>query len=145
MPRVKKKQRGGAKLRKKQKQLADAPKRRLRRRDPGEEYAQVLTAKGNCRFDVKCNDEKTRLAHIRGSMRRVRIHVGDVVLVSLRLFEKNDNRCDIVHKYKPEEIQQLFQIGEIIKEIAQLDVLANTESSASSSEEELSSEESEKK
>jgi translation initiation factor 1A len=123
MPRVKKKARGGAKLRKKRKQQTNAPKRRLRRKDFGEEYAQVRTAKGNCRFDVLCSDNVVRLAHIRGSMRRTRIFPNDVILVSLRLFEKEDTKCDIVHKYKPEEIAQLFQIGAISQELAQIDVL----------------------
>lgn len=139
---MKKKKRGGAKLRQKRKeqqQLALST-RRLRIKDPGEEYAQVLNAKGNCRFDVRCNDEKRRLAHIRGSMRRTRIFVGDIVLVSLRLFEKNDDKCDIVYKYTPNEVRKLWQRGEITEDIAQVDKLENASSSSSEEEQLLSAE-----
>lgn len=35
-----------------------------------QEYAQVTKLLGNCRLEVQCFDGKTRLANIRGSMRK---------------------------------------------------------------------------
>jgi translation initiation factor 1A len=47
-----------------------------------QEYAQVTKLLGNCRLEVQCFDGKTRLANIRGSMRKkVWIKINDVVLI----------------------------------------------------------------
>lgn len=61
------------------------------------EYAQVLKMLGNGRVEAQCVDGSKRLCHIRGKMRKkVWINAGDVVLVSLRLYQ--DEKADVIHK-----------------------------------------------
>ena len=77
-----------------------------------QEYAQVVKLLGNCRCEVNCVDGTTRLAHIRGNMRKkVWIKAGDIVIVSLREYE--DAKCDIIYLYKLRESKKL----KIYKEI----------------------------
>jgi translation initiation factor 1A len=84
----------------------------LQFKDSGQEYAKVLRNLGGCRLEVFCYDGNTRLAHIRGKMRKRQwIHVNDTILVGLRDFQ--DNKCDVVHKYKHEEVKRLVNVGEI--------------------------------
>ena len=42
----------------------------LRKKDDGQEYAQIKTCKGNCRFDVMCFDGIERIATLCGTMRK---------------------------------------------------------------------------
>ena len=71
----------------------------------GQMYGRVLKLLGGCNAMVFCNDNKERLCHIRGNMRRkVWIEVGDIVLISLRdLSDESDptfvERGDICAKY----------------------------------------------
>ena len=81
-----------------------------------QEYAQVTKILGNCRLEVQCFDGKTRLANIRGSMRKkVWIKMNDVVLVSLREYE--DSKCDVIHKYDAKEVNRLKSLDEIPKTV----------------------------
>lgn len=84
-------------------------------KDEGQEYGQVIKSIGNGYLQVLCfqqNQTVERRAHIRGAMRRrVRMVVGDIVLISLRGF--NDSTCDIIHKYNPNETKILRSRGEI--------------------------------
>ena len=74
----------------------------------------MLRLLGNARVEVQCFDGKKRMGTIRGSMKnRVWINVGDVLLVSLRDFEKDDLNCDVIHKYFDEEAKELQELGEI--------------------------------
>ena len=51
---------------------------------------------------------------IRGAMKnRVWINTGDIVLVGLREFGSEDDRCDIIMKYFDEEAKELQELGEI--------------------------------
>lgn len=78
----------------------------------GQEYCQVVKLLGNCRLEGSCFDGKTRLAHIRGSMRKkVWLVSGDIVLVSLREFE--DAKCDVILKYSNKEARLLKGYGEL--------------------------------
>jgi initiation factor 1A len=75
-------------------------------------YALVMSPLGDCKFLVHCNDNNDRIGVIRGSLyKNTFITPGDVVLVSLRDFEKSKpgckERCDIVIKYMSGEIDQL--------------------------------------
>jgi len=80
---------------------------------PGQMYGRVLKLLGGCNAMVFCNDNKERLCHIRGNMRRkVWIDVGDIVLVSLRDHSDTDykesiNRGDICAKYDQRVIYRL--------------------------------------
>ncbi len=51
---------------------------------------------------------------IRGAMKnRVWINTGDIVLVGLREFGSEDDKCDIIMKYFDEEAKELQELGEI--------------------------------
>lgn len=79
----------------------------------GQMYGRVLKLLGGCNAMVFCNDNKERLCHIRGNMRRkVWIEVGDIVLISLRdLSDEGDTtyveRGDICAKYDQRVIYKL--------------------------------------
>ena len=79
----------------------------------GQMYGRVLKLLGGCNAMVFCNDNKERLCHIRGNMRRkVWIEVGDIVLISLRdLSDEGDaqfvERGDICAKYDQRVIYKL--------------------------------------
>ena len=67
---------------------------------------------GNGRVEAYCMDGKKRLGHIRGKMRkRVWVNQGDIVLVSLREFQ--DDKCDVILKYNPDEARRLQRDGKI--------------------------------
>jgi len=71
---------------------------------------------GNGRTDLYCFDGVTRKGHICGKLKKkVWITIGDVVLVGLRDFEVE--KCDIMHKYLPEEVRQLIAFNEIPENI----------------------------
>ncbi|WVQ94689.1 translation initiation factor eIF-1A [Kwoniella sp. CBS 9459] len=87
-------------------------KRELIFKEDGQEYAQVLKMLGNGRIEAKCLDGETRLAQIRGQMRKkVWIVVGDIILLSLRDFQ--DDRADVIHRYTPDEARNLKTYGEL--------------------------------
>lgn len=68
------------------------------------EYAQVTKMLGNGRLQAQCFDGETRLAHIRGKMRKkVWINQGDIILISLREFQ--DDKADVIVKYTVEEVR----------------------------------------
>lgn len=92
----------------------DENTKELVKKEEGQEYALVLKMLGNGRIDAKCYDGKSRLAHIRGKMRKkVWINVGDTILVGLREFE--DGKCDVIHKYQGDEVRKLVADGQIPK------------------------------
>lgn len=75
--------------------------------EPGtSQYARVTSMLGNGRMRVTCSDGSDKLARIRGNMRRRDyIHIGDMVLVTLRDFEAD--KVDVVFKYSNAEACQL--------------------------------------
>lgn len=103
---------GGKKGKKGKKPVTDGVKRKIIFKEDNQEYCLVEKLLGNCRIEGKCYDGKTRLCHIRGSMRKkIWIKVGDVVIVSLREFE--DNKCDIIYLYVKDEVKYLIKLGEL--------------------------------
>jgi translation initiation factor 1A len=103
---------GGNKHKKKKNNTVVEIERELLFKTEDQEYAQVTKLLGNCRLEAQCFDGKNRLCHIRGTMRKkIWIVVNDVVLVSLRDYE--DNKCDIIYKYTPKEVNKLKHLGEI--------------------------------
>lgn len=84
-------------------------KREMVYKEEGEEYGQVTKNVGGNFMDVTCFTQTgttLRRAHIRGNMRRrVWMSAGDIVLVSVRDFE--DDGCDIILKYTPDEARLL--------------------------------------
>jgi initiation factor 1A len=79
-------------------------------------YGVVTAPLGGTHFAVHCNDSEDRIATAGGSIyRSTRIVRGDLLLVSLRDFEKvkpgSKQHCDIVLKYNSNEISQLRRQG----------------------------------
>lgn len=95
-------------------------KRQLVTKQGTQEYAQVLKMLGGERLEAKCfgDREKVRICHIRGKMRkRVWIATGDIVLVEIREYEKNDNKADVVHVYSADDVRQLKKMGGLPKSL----------------------------
>ncbi|EAS07745.3 eukaryotic translation initiation factor 1A (macronuclear) [Tetrahymena thermophila SB210] len=91
-------------------------KRELVFKEEGMEYAQVIKMLGNGRLEVFCFDGKRRIGHICGRLKKkVWISMDDIVLVGLRDFQ--DDKCDILLKYLPDEVRNLKQYGEIDENI----------------------------
>ncbi len=85
-------------------------------------YGRVTKVLGNCNVMVYCNDDKERLCHIRGSMKKkCWISASDIVLISIRDFSsdsgngsggsinKEISKGDICAKYDPRVIYKLRQ------------------------------------
>ena len=114
MPNIK-----GGKKHKRNKNQNIQPKN-LRLKEEGQEYAQIIRCKGNCRFDVLCFDGKERMAILCGAMRKRQfVNQDDIVLVSLRDFQ--DSVCDIIDNYDENLTRKLKDKGLIPKTI-KLDV-----------------------
>lgn len=94
----------------------DIIKRELEFKEDGQEYAQAVRMLGNGRLEALCYDGKTRLAIIRGKMRkRVWVNAGDIILVGLREFQ--DDKCDVINKYTSDEARNLKAYGELPKDV----------------------------
>lgn len=98
----------GGKNRRKGKSMQTGPKE-LVYKGVDEEYGQITKSLGNGYMEVMCfatTGNVLRRAHIRGNMRkRVWLAVGDIVLVNVRGYQ--DNICDILLKYTPDEARML--------------------------------------
>jgi translation initiation factor 1A len=96
-----------------QKQLRK--KRESSETSTGEEYAQVIGAKGNGRFELMCCDGgKVRLGVVCGKMRkRVWINRGDLVLICKWEDMSDDTKCSIVHKYPESDAKRLLKDGDL--------------------------------
>lgn len=93
----------GGKNYKKSKHTDDEPI--LYERQEGQMYGRILKLLGNCNVLVFCNDNKERICHIRGSMRKkVWLGPGDIVLLSLR---DTEDRGDICARFDPRIIHRL--------------------------------------
>jgi len=105
----------GGKNRRRGKNENDAQKRELELADEEQKYAQVEKATGSGRLEIQVfhRDEntnawvkETKIGLIRGSLRKkVWIGTGDIVLVAERDYQ--EDKLDVVHKYFPEEVQEL--------------------------------------
>ncbi len=80
--------------------------------EPGQVYAQAVRMLGGCRLEAFCFDGATRLAHIRGSMRKkMWIKAGDIILLSLRDYQ--DDKADVIYRYNDDESRILKSTDEI--------------------------------
>jgi len=125
-------------------------------KDPKEnqEYAKIKKVNGSGRYQISCFDGADRLGIIAGNIKRkVRLAINDVVLVSL--WEFQDNKCSIIHKYERDEVMKLkkenefpdtIQLGEendfIENEYNPFDIDSKLEDESDESEESEESEES---
>lgn len=92
----------GGKNHKKAKQGSEKPN--FVEKENDQLYARVIQVLGNRNVLVYCNDNKVRLCHIRGSIRKdMWISAGDIVIISIRDFllnkEEKFEKGDILHKY----------------------------------------------
>lgn len=90
-------------------------------KQPDQLYARVLRNLGGRNMLVYCNDNKIRLCHICGAMRKFNwLSVGDLVIISLRDFEKKPpagskeyEKGDILGKYDSEHLSKLKKIPDV--------------------------------
>lgn len=83
-------------------------------KEEGQLYAQVTALLGSSRLRVACDDGKERLCTIRGKLvRRAWVSVRDVVLVSLREWDRDDDKCDMIGKYSHDEARRLAMYKEL--------------------------------
>ena len=113
--------RTGGKNYKKSKHTGSVTKPFLERQED-QMYARVLRNLGGRNMLVYCNDNKIRLCHICGAMRKyVWLGVGDLVLISLRAFEKKlevtttdrYEKGDIIAKYESDHLGKLKKMPDI--------------------------------
>jgi translation initiation factor 1A len=98
----------GGKNYKKSKHADDEPI--LYERQEDQMYGRVLKLLGGCNALVYCNDNRERLCHIRGSMRKkVWISTGDIVLISVRSTDASGDKGDICAKYDSSVFHRLQQ------------------------------------
>ena len=95
--------------------------RKLAEKGDDTNYGMVTKVLGNSHFMVKLNMENKEVyARLCGKFRKGSkkrenfVNVNSVVLVGLRDFE--DDKVDIIHVYKPEEVRQLKKSGKYIEE-----------------------------
>ena len=88
-------------------------------------FGRVIRNLGQRRMLVFSNDNKIRMCHIRGSMRRGSswIGIGDIVLITRRDFEKASEKvgeyenADIIFRYEKDFLSDLKKIPEINKKL----------------------------
>ena len=79
--------------------------------DENQEYGQIKKVNGSGRYQVCCFDGTERLGISAGNIkRRYRIQIDDIVLLSLWDFQ--DSKCSIIHKYDEDETRKLQGKGE---------------------------------
>lgn len=97
---------------KKQKVDTDIKKGPLVLREDLEQYAKVIKLYGDKKVQVMFPDQETVMARIPGRFKKkIMVQVQDVVLVSKRDFQ--ENMADILTKYSPSEIRELYRLKEI--------------------------------
>ena len=99
----------GGKKYKSKKNSSDAPI--FVEKESDQIYGRILKNLGDRNVLVYGNDNKIRLCHIRGSIRKdMWINVGDIVLISVRAELKETDtyqRGDVLHKYSSEQYNKL--------------------------------------
>mgnify|MGYP001276330655 CR=1 FL=1 len=82
------------------------------RKIDGQEYAHVTKKYGGGRYELMCYDKIKRMGIMCGRLKRyARLEQGGFVLVSLRGFQ--EDKCDIIEVYKPEDADRLVSVGEV--------------------------------
>jgi len=102
-------QKGGKKFKRHAKHKPDT---KLKYKGEGEEYAQVKKVNGSGRYHLLCFDGQERLGIGNGRIKkRVRVQLGDIVLVERWLDMTADDKCTIIHKYDDDEARKLQSEG----------------------------------
>lgn len=83
------------------------------RRDQGESFGVVEEIFGGARMKIRCEDGKSRLGKIRGTMRcRFWVRQGDVVIIKLwSEFQTDDSKATIIWRYTETQSQKLRRQG----------------------------------
>jgi len=80
-----------------------------------QEYAQVTKLLGNMNILARIfgSNNTEKLCVIPGKFKKkVWINKDDIILVSIRSFQ--EEKCDVIYKYSPNEARKLIKLGEII-------------------------------
>ena len=103
------------------KKFSEHSKRELLTKSEGLDYGLIISVLGGAKAQVKVfGDDELKLGYIRGPIyKREWLMKDDIVLISLRDFEQS--KCDIVWKYKDDEIKQLQKMGEIPLDLVKKD------------------------
>ena len=75
-----------------------------------QEYARVDSVYGSGRYKLFCFDGQERLGIAAGNIKRMRISLKDIVLISKWDFQ--DSKCSIVFKYDEEQVHKLKSMNE---------------------------------
>ena len=75
-----------------------------------QEYARIDSVYGSGRYKLFCFDGKERLGIAAGNIKRMRISLKDIVLISKWDFQ--DSKCSIVFKYDEEQVHKLKSMNE---------------------------------
>jgi len=111
---------------KKNKNHKIAQKLLLKRDIPDTDYGMIVNILGNNRCEVKILSTNIILQGvIRGSIRKQRFFKNDIVLIGYRTYNisSNNNIIDIIHKYNPDHVHQLFNRNEINKNVCTDDII----------------------
>jgi len=87
---------------------------RVRRphRAKGELFGIIIRILSGTHLEVACEDEKTRVARIPGKFRRRRwLRRGDLVVVEPWYGLDEDEKCDLIHRYRPNQVKTLKKRG----------------------------------
>lgn len=102
----------GGKKKRKDKKPGDGIKRYLETKGESEEYAKITKLLGDRRVKITLADNQSTLGIIPGKFRkRLWMNIGDIVLVNKRDYQ--DDKCDIIYKYNPDEVNRLYRMKEI--------------------------------
>lgn len=83
-----------------------------RKSDTFQSYGIILKVLGGYHYDIKTMDGDNFQGRLSGSLRRfTRVKTGDIILVSLREFDKE--KCDIIYVYDDIDTKKLYKEGEI--------------------------------
>jgi initiation factor 1A len=87
-------------------------------RDADQDYARAVTMLGNRRVRCFCNDGKERICKIRGSLckgpKKQKIEVGDILLISYRVFEDANSDSDEDVSGNQVNIKETSQMADIM-------------------------------
>jgi translation initiation factor 1A len=94
--------------------------RRTRMPRGRELFGVVERRLGGSRMTVRCLDGKSRIARIPGRLKRsLWVREGDFVIIEPWELS-GDEKCDIVYKYRPNQVQYLRSKG-LFKQLEELD------------------------
>ncbi|MFX0198484.1 MAG: translation initiation factor IF-1A [Candidatus Hodarchaeota archaeon] len=78
----------------------------------GEMFGIITRILSGTHLEVACEDEKIRVARIPGKFRRRRwLQRGDLVVVEPWYGLDEDEKCDLIHRYRPNQVENLKKRG----------------------------------